>query len=113
MERNRQMLGMVVLLLLWCTLHGNGEARVMVEMQTATGTITNIRDNIITLKGGSLFYPGVTYVSPPLNTGMIVTIRYYKAPDGTHIYKEVALGKNTLSPTPPRGDDNFKDKDFK
>jgi hypothetical protein len=83
----------------------------MVEMHTATGTITSIRDNIITLEGGSLFYPGINRVSPPLNPGRIVTIRYYKAPDGTHHYTEVALGKNTLSPTPPRRDKSFKDKD--
>lgn len=104
MVRNRQKLGMVVLLILcWWANPGTVDAGVMVEMHTATGAITNISDNIITLEGERLFYPLKTSVSPSLNTGMIVTIMYYMEPDGTSHYTEVALGENALSAPPPMG----------
>ena len=102
MDRNRQMLSMVVLLILWCAIPGTVDAGVMVEMHTATGAITNISDKVITLEGGRLFYPVKTSVSPPLNPGMIVTIMYYMESDGTYHYTEVALGKSSLSAPPHR-----------
>lgn len=104
---------MVVLLILWCAIIGNVDAMVMVEMHTATGAITNIIDKVITLEGGSLFYPLKTSVSPPLNPGMIVTIRYYVETDGTYHYTQVALGENSLSATPPGGDKTLKNETLK
>ncbi len=117
MDKNRQLLGMIVFLILWCAIHGNGDARVMVEMHTATGAITNISDKVITLEGGSLFYPLENSVSPPLNSGMIVTIRYYVESDGTYHYTKVALGENTLSGPgaggEPGGDNILNNKHLK
>ncbi len=113
MNKNRQIKTILILLILLCATYENIDAKLMAEVHTATGEISNIKDNIITLKGGNIFYPGIQSDITDFHTGTTITIRYYIKSDGTYLYTQIAPGENSLSDTESNDNNTFIKKAMK
>ena len=76
-----------------------GQARVFVETQVVSGTITAVHDNVVELDGNEVFYyPANAGITMNLGPGSVVTLRYYvdRRSNGTRKYIAYAAGKNAL-----------------
>jgi len=79
----------------------NSSAKLVITTQIAIGEIIEIQDKTIELENGSLYYPTRKDTALSFQSGDIITIKFYKNPEGKNYYIEVALGENTLSASPP------------
>ncbi len=76
-------------------------AMFVVQTKIATGTITSLQNNDITLDYGITYYPASPDAKLHVGVGNQVTLRYFKAINGKYLYTKVAKGRNSLRPLPP------------
>ena len=104
--RNSIIIRFVLVILLWIGLMPlAGQARVFLETEVVSGTITAVQDHAVELDGNGVFYyPANKEIKMNLKPGRVVTLRYYVDQSGQPVrkYVEYAAGKNKLAPkTPP------------
>ena len=82
-----------------------GQARLVIEAKTISGTITMVKDNAVALDGGSvLYYPASSQIEMKLKPGSVVTLRYYVDKGGdepVNKYFQYKAGMNSLRNPPP------------
>lgn len=82
-----------------------GQARLVIEAKTISGTITLVKDNAVALDGGSdLYYPASSKIEMKLKPGSVVTLRYYVDMGGDkpiNKYFQYKSGVDTLPNPPP------------
>lgn len=83
-------------------------AKVFFETQIVSGTITDIRDNIIELDGYTNYYPANENLTIDLQIGTEVTIRYFISIDEVKKYLEYAPGLDTISLPDRPAHDKYK-----
>jgi hypothetical protein len=71
--------------------------KILLETDTATGTVTGIDDNVITLDSWAEYYPAREDMAPDVKIGDTITLRYFTDGEQKNRYTEVAAGKNSLS----------------
>jgi len=79
-------------------LHSN--AKLFITTQIAVGEIATINNNVIEFDDGSVFHPAKEDTKLEVNPGNLVTIEFYTSPEDVNFYLNIALGSNTLTPSP-------------
>ena len=72
-------------------------AKVFLDTQIVSGTITNIQNNIIELDRYTNYYPANEKLSINLKIGTEITIRYFTSIDEVKTYLEYSPGLNTIT----------------
>ena len=89
-----------ICLILLALAPANSPARVYINTEIASGIVTDISNNVITLDSGVQYYPAAKATVPEINVGTAITLRFYTDTEQKNRYLEVAPGKNSLAKLP-------------